>query len=658
MRPPPAAGGRRRGAACTSSAARCATCCSAGSRVSSTSSSRAMSPSSRRRSAVAPRRTSASARRPSPTATAGGISPRRARRSTRGPGALPDVRPAPIDEDLERRDVTVNAIALDLRSGELRAVDHALDDLAARRLRVLHEVSFSDDPTRLWRIARYAARLGFELEAHTARLAEQAVAAGVAERVSGPRIGSELRLALGEPDPLAALEQAVSLGLAPWLQVDRERAAAALELLPAGEGRRDLVLLACCIGESGDDADQRLAGLGFTAAERAVLRAAARAPEVAAAALQAERASQLARVMRALPVEAVAVAGAHGAGEPARRWLQELRHVRARDRRRRPAGGGRRARAAGRPAAGGGARPAPGRRARRRPRRAARRRAGRGVAPADARVRSSGDGATRAGSWPAATTTRWPRCPRAPTSGRTVRSTFRRRSSGSATTSAARCRGVACCSRRAAAACRSPPYDTLNLGVLTDDDRAAVDANRDRLAALIGIARERTLQGWQVHATTVRRVHELPAADAPLAEADGQATALEGVAAVVLTADCLPVALVAAQAVAIVHAGWRGLAGGVIAEGVAALRELGAHGDDPRRDRSRRRRLLLRDRAGGPRRVRRVRRAGAPRRARRPQARRSPPAARRRRRRGARQRDLHDVRAARACSSRTVATAG
>jgi tRNA nucleotidyltransferase (CCA-adding enzyme) len=59
-----------------------------------------------------------------------------------------------------------------------------------------------------------------------------------------------------------------------------------------------------------------------------VLRAAARAPEVAAAALQAERASQLARVMRALPVEAVAVAGAHGAGEPARRWLHELRHVR------------------------------------------------------------------------------------------------------------------------------------------------------------------------------------------------------------------------------------------------------------------------------------------------------------------------------------------
>ena len=124
----------------------------------------------------------------------------------------------------------------------------------------------------------------------------------------------------------------------------------------------------------------------------------------------------------------------------------------------------------------------------------------------------------------------------------------------------------------------APPYDTLNLGVLTDDDRGAVDANRERLAGVIGIARERTLQGWQVHGATVRRVRELPAPGTALEQADGQATALNGVAAVVLTADCLPIALVAAGAVAIVHAGWRGLAGGVIAEGVAALRELGAHG--------------------------------------------------------------------------------
>ncbi len=123
------------------------------------------------------------------------------------------------------------------------------------------------------------------------------------------------------------------------------------------------------------------------------------------------------------------------------------------------------------------------------------------------------------------------------------------------------------------------PYDSLNLGVLTDDDRANVSANRDRLAALTQIARSRTLQGMQVHGAFVRRVRELPDPGPQLEEADGQATALDGVAAVVLTADCLPVALVAREAVAVVHAGWRGLAGDVLGEGVRALRELGATGE-------------------------------------------------------------------------------
>lgn len=123
------------------------------------------------------------------------------------------------------------------------------------------------------------------------------------------------------------------------------------------------------------------------------------------------------------------------------------------------------------------------------------------------------------------------------------------------------------------------PYDTLNLGVLTADDATAVDANRERLATLTGVARERMLQGMQVHGALVRRVREPPGRAVELSDADGQATALEGVAAVALTADCLPVALVAPEAVAIVHAGWRGIAGGVLSEGVRALRELGARGE-------------------------------------------------------------------------------
>lgn len=239
------------------------------------------------------------------------------------PGALPDVFPAPIEDDLQRRDVTVNALALDLASGVVRTVEHALDDLDAGRLRVLHDASFVDDPTRLWRVARYAARLGFELEEHTASLAAQAVAGGALATVSGTRIGNELRLALDEPDPVAALESAVALGLAPWLAPDRRLAERALDLLPAGEGRRDLVVLAAAL--PGPDGGAPLDDLGFTAAELAIVRGCIGAP-----ALREDGArtpSQLARVLRGLPVEAVALAGARGAPALARRWLEELRHV-------------------------------------------------------------------------------------------------------------------------------------------------------------------------------------------------------------------------------------------------------------------------------------------------------------------------------------------
>jgi YfiH family protein len=122
------------------------------------------------------------------------------------------------------------------------------------------------------------------------------------------------------------------------------------------------------------------------------------------------------------------------------------------------------------------------------------------------------------------------------------------------------------------------PFASLNLGRLTDDGDANVDANRERLAAAVGRARERFLYGRQVHQATVRRATEPPGPARPAAEEDGQATALDDVAALVFTADCLPVMLVADGAVAALHGGWRGLASGIVAEGVAALRDLGAHG--------------------------------------------------------------------------------
>lgn len=122
------------------------------------------------------------------------------------------------------------------------------------------------------------------------------------------------------------------------------------------------------------------------------------------------------------------------------------------------------------------------------------------------------------------------------------------------------------------------PYASLNLGRWTDDDPAAVAENRRRLARAMGVADGAIAQGRQVHGTRVARVVAPPDPAVAPSPADGQATALRGVAPLVLTADCLPVALIAPGAVAVVHAGWRGLAGGVLAAGVAAVRELGGDG--------------------------------------------------------------------------------
>jgi purine-nucleoside/S-methyl-5'-thioadenosine phosphorylase / adenosine deaminase len=122
------------------------------------------------------------------------------------------------------------------------------------------------------------------------------------------------------------------------------------------------------------------------------------------------------------------------------------------------------------------------------------------------------------------------------------------------------------------------PFASLNLGRLTADDGANIDANRERLAAAVGLPRERFLYGRQVHGATVRRASEPPGAGRPAAEEDGQATTLPDAAALVFVADCFPVMLAGAGAVAALHAGWRGLAAGIVREGVGALRELGEDG--------------------------------------------------------------------------------
>jgi tRNA nucleotidyltransferase (CCA-adding enzyme) len=130
------------------------------------------------------------------------------------PGALPEVRPASISEDLVRRDFTINAMAFPL-SGERELLDPhgGLDDLRAGLLRVLHERSFADDPTRALRAARYAARFGFELEPETARVLRAADLSTVSE----DRVDGELRRIAAEEKPAAPLRLIVEWGVLPSL---------------------------------------------------------------------------------------------------------------------------------------------------------------------------------------------------------------------------------------------------------------------------------------------------------------------------------------------------------------------------------------------------------------------------------------------------------
>jgi len=124
------------------------------------------------------------------------------------PGALPKVRPAPIADDLLRRDFTVNAIALRLNGtdrGEVLDPTGGRSDLDARLIRVLHDRSFQDDPTRILRAARYAARLAFRIEPRTLRWLKRDT--HNIKTISSARLHHEFARIFDDPRPEAALRQ-------------------------------------------------------------------------------------------------------------------------------------------------------------------------------------------------------------------------------------------------------------------------------------------------------------------------------------------------------------------------------------------------------------------------------------------------------------------
>ncbi len=275
------------------------------------------------------------------------------RRSERypAPGALPNVHDGTREEDVQRRDFTVNTLSVSLgrpAPGQLDGAPRAIDDLRNGILRVLHEQSFLDDPTRLMRLARYSARLGFALEQRTAQLAEQAIADGALDTVSPARIGAELRLALAEPDPVAALVALQSFGVLPALHeaivFDPSLVRTALGVLPECDDASPHVLLTASLllprhDYDATDYQTRLRVLldewEFPAVERErTVRSVLLAPRIAERLGSAQHASQIYDVAHQEPLEAVALAaaladdrGQSAAADAARRWLADLRHV-------------------------------------------------------------------------------------------------------------------------------------------------------------------------------------------------------------------------------------------------------------------------------------------------------------------------------------------
>jgi tRNA nucleotidyltransferase (CCA-adding enzyme) len=254
------------------------------------------------------------------------------------PGALPRVEAAPLSEDLGRRDYTVNAMAIGLAGddlGHLYDPHGGLPDLEAGLLRILHEGSFRDDPTRLLRGVRFEARLDFSLEPDTEALAREAVEATALTTVTVDRVGRELMKVLAETEAPSAVRRIKDLeidkALHPRLDPDPELvASAALGAITIGANRVTAELAAMVVGRA-QELDLWIAALPLEARDRdAVSRAARVAPRLVAELRERKRTpSELRTLFLGEPPETLALVLALGApSDPVLRWTGELSRVR------------------------------------------------------------------------------------------------------------------------------------------------------------------------------------------------------------------------------------------------------------------------------------------------------------------------------------------
>ena len=257
------------------------------------------------------------------------------------PGALPKVRPARLEDDLARRDFTINAIALRLsgpQAGTLVDPHGGQKDLGRRQLRVLHDKSFRDDATRILRAVRYAARLEFELQRETEELVRRDLA--YLETISASRLRKEFEHIADEERVADAMDLASRLrvltGVHPALHAGK-RALQALRALPdVASSHRSAVLFALLLAEASlEEAEDAIGRLSLTALQMAAVRGllALREQEakLARASLRPSEAFHLLSPHAVVAVESFSLIAKHSlADSRARSYLNEGRLLRPR----------------------------------------------------------------------------------------------------------------------------------------------------------------------------------------------------------------------------------------------------------------------------------------------------------------------------------------
>lgn len=249
-----------------------------------------------------------------------------ARRETYAhPGALPDVRPGSLADDLARRDFTVNAIAFVLHGeGEGGIVDphDGRADIADERIRVLRADAFTEDPSRVVRALRYAARLGFRMEVSTEEAARRA---SHVVRLDSSRVADEASRLLAEDSTAIALAMADAIGL-PWPDADPRRTdrLAALDVALARPGAPSAAPWALRLGLGVDPAAAEAAAVPqwARAIAREVRAGLALAPELSGG----QAPSRVDAILGAVP-PATQVGAFVGGADVVARWWHEWRDM-------------------------------------------------------------------------------------------------------------------------------------------------------------------------------------------------------------------------------------------------------------------------------------------------------------------------------------------